>query len=151
MQDQLLFGSLHRTCEACQFVQFNDPKVATCAFVVQDQQVLLVKRGIAPEMGKWALPAGYVDYGEDPAQAAIRETQEETGLLVEITGLEEVMLTQALHAVILIIYRAHPIGGQLQAGDDAQDAAWFSFDALPEIAFESTQRMLARWLTTLPN
>lgn len=146
LEDQFHFGQVRPACPKCGFIHFQDPKVAAATFIVQGDQVLLVKRGIEPEMGRWALPAGYVDYGEDPALAAIRETAEETGLQVEIVGLEEVMLTHAVHAVILIVYRAIPIGGQLQAGDDAQEVGWFSQSELPDIAFESTQRVLGRWM-----
>lgn len=149
MTQQLIFGQERPTCPACHYVQFYDPKVASAAFVLEGQQVLLVKRGIEPELGKWALPGGYVDYGEDPAQAAIRETAEETGLQVEVTALEDVIFTQAIHPVILIVYRTRPIGGALLAGDDAEAVAWFDPGQWPAIAFESTQRVLSRWLATL--
>jgi len=143
MADREIFSKVHRACPACQFVQFYDPKVAACAFVVQENRVLLVKRGVEPEIGKWALPAGYVDYGEDPQQAAIRETSEETGIDIQISKLWDVMFYQM---VIVIIYQARVVGGSLQAGDDAVETGWFAADALPEIAFKSTQVVLEKWI-----
>lgn len=147
MQEGHVFGRDRRVCPSCGYIQFRDPKVAACTFIQQGGKVLLVKRAVEPEMGKWALPAGYVDYGEDPAEAAIRETREETGLQVEITGLYDVMLTHALNAVILIIYTARPISGELTAADDAEAVAWFAPHELPEIAFDSTRAVLRRWLS----
>lgn len=147
----LKFGSHRRICadDACGFVKFNDPKVAAVAFVIQDGKVLLVKRGVEPELGKWALPAGYVDYGEDPAQAAIRETREETGLEINITRLYDVMFYADTNKVIVIIYQGEPIGGQLSANDDAVAVGWFAPDALPDVAFESSQVVLRQWVASL--
>ncbi len=148
LADAEISGKVRRVCPACGFVQFHDPKVAVCVFIEQVGRVLLVKRGVEPELGKWALPAGYVDYGEEPQSAAIREAWEETGLQIEISALWDVMFYQGAKAVITIIYAGTVRGGILQAGDDAQEAAWFPPDALPEIGFESTRRALARWLTS---
>lgn len=145
LTDAEISGKLRRTCPACGFVHFHDPKVAVCIFVEQAGQVLLVKRGVEPELGKWALPAGYVDYGEAPESAAIREAYEETGLQIEISGLWDVLFYQGNKAVITLIYAGVMRGGILKAGDDALEAAWFPPDALPEIGFESTRRALARW------
>ncbi|MFP4321339.1 MAG: NUDIX domain-containing protein [Anaerolineales bacterium] len=146
--EKTVFGKLRRACSACGYVHFRDPKVAACAFVVDGGKVLLVRRGVAPELGKWALPAGYVDYGEDPERAAIRETHEETGLQIAISQLVDVMYYEAYLAVIVIIYQGYPVGGMLGAGDDALEAAWFAPDELPPVAFESTRAVLARWLSS---
>jgi ADP-ribose pyrophosphatase YjhB (NUDIX family) len=146
MRDAERFGQMRRVCPACHYVQFDDPKVAAGAFIQQDGKILLVKRGVEPEIGKWALPAGYVDYGEDPAEAAIRETLEETGLQIQITDLFDVILTHSLNEVIFIIYRAEPIGGELQADDDVEEVAWFGKDDIPEVAFDSTRLVIQRWL-----
>ncbi len=145
MDDQQIFGQWRQVCSACHYVYFRDPKVAACALVTHEERVLLVKRGSDPEAGKWALPAGFVDYGEDPAQAAIRETREETGLNIAITHLLDVMFYTDTHPVIVIIYWATLTGGTLAAADDAEAAEWFTAANLPEIAFESTRRALAAW------
>jgi len=135
---------MHRACPACGYIHFHDPKVAAVSFIEQAGKVLLVKRGIMPEMGKWALPAGYVDRGEDPQQTAVRETLEETGLAVEIIRLLDVMFTAP---VIVIIYAARVTGGDLLAGDDAEAVAWFAPDQLPELGFTSTEMIIQRWQT----
>ncbi len=60
-------------------MHFADPKVAACVLVDVNCEVLLVRRGTTPHRGKWVLPAGFVDAGEDPVAAGVREFREETG------------------------------------------------------------------------
>ena len=73
---------LHAVCPQCDWIHFEDPKVAAAVLVEQDGRVLLVRRVNEPYRGLWTLPAGFIDAGEDPAQAAERECLEETGLTV---------------------------------------------------------------------
>lgn len=147
MQDAERFGKRRRACSRCGYVHFEDPKVAAVVFVEQACRVLLVRRAADPERGKWALPAGYIDYGEHPAAAAAREVREETGLVVEITSLLDVQGGAAeLGASIVIIYAARVLSGTAQPLDDADAVGWFGRDdTLPEIAFASTRTMLAAW------
>jgi len=144
------FGQLRPTCPACGYVHFFDPKVAAAVFVEDGRRILLVKRGMEPEVGKWALPAGYVDAWEDPREAAVREVAEETGLEVRLTRLVDVFhSTTRPGASIIIVYAAVMTGGALCPHDDADAAAWFGPDEIPELAFESTRQMVARWIAGL--
>ncbi|NJL95308.1 MAG: NUDIX domain-containing protein [Anaerolineae bacterium] len=146
MQAVDLFGKRRQRCAQCGYIHFEDPKVAVAAHAVQGQQVLLVQRAVEPEIGKWALPAGYVDRGEDPRLAVLRELEEETSLLGEVTGLVEVFFnTSSAIPVIVIVYRVRVVSGSLMAGDDVTAAAWFRADALPTLAFESTRQVIAAW------
>ncbi len=147
VEDQVKFGRVRRFCPACGYIHFVDPKVAVVTFIERDGRVLLVKRGVDPERGKWSLPGGYVDFGEDPILAAVRETAEETGLTVEITRLVDV--TFPPNKVIVIAYAARVIDGTLGAADDVEDVGWFTPGDLPELAFESTQRLVSQWISDL--
>jgi ADP-ribose pyrophosphatase YjhB (NUDIX family) len=131
-------------CPACGWVHFEDPKVAAAVLVEQDGKVLLTRRASQPFKGKWSLPAGFVDAREDPARAAERECLEETGLIVRVTGLVDVVggREHERGADIVIIYRAEIIGGQVSAGDDADRAEFFLYDQLPDLAFQSNINLL---------
>lgn len=134
-------GKPRRFCPNCGFVHFSDPKVGVGVLVVADGRVLLVQRAVSPQKGKWSLPAGFIDHGEDPQQAAIRETREETNLQVEIISLLDLFYnppSEAGGASLFILYRAKWVGGALAAGDDAESAAFFDLSNLPELAFPST-------------
>ena len=85
------YGRERPVCAACGHTVFFDPKVAVVAFVVDDDRVLMVRRAHDPGKGGWALPAGFVEYDEDPARAAERETLEETGLIVRTDRLIDLL------------------------------------------------------------
>lgn len=144
---KLVQGKRRAVCTACGRVQYVDPKVAAGVFVEDNGRVLLVQRRFSPEKGKWSLPAGFVDAGEDPRLAAIRECAEETGLSVEVVELLDVFYGRidAASADLMLVYRALPTGGELAANDDARQAAFFGPEELPPLAFESTVRSVRRW------
>ena len=139
------YGSLRPVCPACGFVQFANPRVAAVVFVTDGDRVLLVKRGVPPEQGRWALAAGFVDLGERPQDAAVREMREETGLEVVIERMLDLSFNEA-DKVIVILYRARAVGGILAAADDVEEARWFAAAELPDLAFESTRRTVRAWL-----
>lgn len=104
-----------------------------------------MKRKIEPYRGHWTLPAGYQEYDETPEEAAVRESREECGLEVQIITLLDVLYTRddARKRANLNVYLCKPVGGLLRAGDDAEETAFFSIDALPaEIGFHNNQKIL---------
>ncbi|MBP1625646.1 MAG: putative ADP-ribose pyrophosphatase [Holophagaceae bacterium] len=143
---RMVHGRPRPACPDCRFVHFPNPRVAAVAFVTRENHVLLVKRGVQPEKGKWALPAGFIDLGEHPEKAAIREVKEETGLDITIERQMGLNFDPTSKAIV-ILYKAQTIGGSLAASDDAADARWFDRKDLPELAFESTRKAVQEWLT----
>ena len=139
LEDAEVSGKLRRRCPECRFVHFRNPGVGA-AVVVWDEagRLLLVKRGKnATRAGLWSIPAGYVDYGEDVRDAAARELSEETGLEADVG--EVVWVASNFHdpakLTVGIWFAGTVIAGNLQAGDDADEAAFFAVDALPPLAF----------------
>jgi ADP-ribose pyrophosphatase YjhB (NUDIX family) len=105
--------------------------------------VLLIRRAIDPGRGLWCFPGGYVDCGEDPAAAAVRECFEETGLTVDQLSLLDVSFNGR---VIVITYLAQAEGDAAPiAADDADQVGWFAPDHLPPLAFESMARPIELW------
>jgi ADP-ribose pyrophosphatase YjhB (NUDIX family) len=144
VQLEIRFGAQRPVCPQCGWIYFADPKVAAAVLVEQDGQVLLVQRSNDPQAGLWSLPAGFVDAWEDPARAAERECLEETGLVVKVTNLLDVIAGREhpQGADMVIAYRAEIVGGRLAAGDDARQAIFFPRAELPPLAFKATKRVL---------
>lgn len=144
LRQVIVSGRERPTCPECAWTYFPDPKVAVAVLVEDEGRVLLVQRIMQPGRGRWTLPAGFLDAGEDPKQATIRECLEETGLEIRITELRDVIAVQEHDrgAHILILYKGESLSGELTPGDDAGAVAFFSRDDLPPLAFASTETIL---------
>jgi 8-oxo-dGTP diphosphatase len=138
------FGKIHPVCPQCEWIHFDDPKVAAAVLVKQDDRILLVRRVNEPYRGLWTLPAGFVDAGEDPARAAERECLEETGLSVRVMRVLDVIAGKEHErgADFVILYQAEVLSGVLSPDDDADAAEWFDARALPPLAFSATQKAI---------
>ncbi len=139
-------------CPNCHFIHFLDPKVAVIGLVTHGSQVLLIRRAVDPAKGMWALPGGYMDAGEMPDAALQRELLEEVGLQVKIQALLDIFPMAGANGRspgIVLAYQAVPANGDaiaLVCDDDVCEAGWFTSAQLPaELAFESTQTLLALW------
>jgi ADP-ribose pyrophosphatase YjhB (NUDIX family) len=145
--DREIYGRTRRYCRDCDRVIFRDPKVAAGTIVEQEGKILLVRRGLGPGQGLWSIPAGFVEYDEAPSVTAVRECLEETGLEVAVAALLDIIsgTINSGEASFLIVYSGTVMGGVLQAGDDADNASFFSPEALPPLAFDSTKEALKRW------
>jgi len=129
--------------------------VPACGVLAVDDQgrVLLQRRR---DTGQWALPMGKMELGETPSQCAIRETREETGVLVRVTGLLGVF-SDPTHIVAYgdgeirqeyeVILLAAPVGGALTVNDEASDVRWVAPAGLGELDIHPTQwRQLNHYL-----
>lgn len=128
--------------------EYPHPAVTTdiVIFTVRDKslQVLLIKRGLDPFKGKWALPGGFLKMGESLDTCASRELAEEAGL--EGVYLEQLYTFGAVdrdprERVVSVAYFALIPSDNvtLHAGTDADDASWFKVDELPDLSFDHDQ------------
>jgi ADP-ribose pyrophosphatase YjhB (NUDIX family) len=143
----------YKVCRSCGFVFFPGPKLVAGCLVVDRQRVLLLRRGIEPQIGKWTFPGGYVDLGESPAAAALRETQEEVGMNVELRRVIGVYTDPAHPIAAVIVYLADPRAEEASVTDEATEVNYFAPADIPwqEIAFPTTHQALRDWLTILAN
>lgn len=138
-------GSIRPACESCGYVHYTDPKVAVGVLISDEQgRVLLMQRAQHPRKNLWSYPAGFVDAGEMVEDAAIRETQEEVGVTVELDGLLGVH-SETGNRVILVVYRGHIVRGEPRPGPESLAVDYFPTDVLPELAFDRDRGIIHDW------
>ncbi|HET8784998.1 MAG TPA: NUDIX hydrolase, partial [Candidatus Limnocylindrales bacterium] len=136
------------SCATCGHITYVNPRLVVTTLPVTDAgEIVLLRRGIEPGIGAWAQPGGFLEVDETVHQAAIRETQEETGLLVEpgaIIGL----YTRLEAAVVTIAFESKVVGGTARPTREALEIATFAPEAIPwsGLAFRTTMWMLRDWI-----
>lgn len=110
--------------------------------VSKDRTILLIRRGNPPYQGMWAFPGGFIETNEEMDVAAARELEEETGLKVNPSRMKLVYTAGKVgrdprfRTVSVIYYVELEKEMAVMGGDDASEAAWFSLEMLPELAFD---------------
>ena len=144
---QGLHGRERLVCPACQFIFWQNPVVGVAVVVMQDACIVLARRARGVYKGAWCIPCGYVEYDEDVREAAQREFQEETGLLVEVGEIYAVhsnFHNPASHSVG-IWFRGTVLSGTLRPDDDVDQVAYVSLQHLPDnVAFPTDRLVLAQ-------
>lgn len=125
------------------------PLVAVAALVLRGNELLLVRRASEPGRGKWSIPGGAVNLGERLREAVVREVHEETGLVVEVLDLLDVVEVikrdeegRVKYHYVIIDYLARPLSGQVRAASDALEARWVRLEDVPKLDITNTLRRL---------
>lgn len=153
---------MHRRGAVSRVEYWNDPGapspnslVPACGVLAADAdgRVLLQRRR---DTGQWALPMGKMELGETPSACAIRETREETGVVVALTGLLGVYSDPGhiveygdgeIRREYELIFLARPVGGEPAASDEASDVRWVAPADLVALDIHPTQwRQLDHYL-----
>ncbi|MHA1247123.1 MAG: NUDIX domain-containing protein [Candidatus Thorarchaeota archaeon] len=134
---------------------YRNPTPTVDIVILKENDLLLIRRGREPFRGKWALPGGFIEYGETAEEAAVREATEETGLTIElddILGVYSDPNRDPRKHILTVVFVAHPVRGEAKGGDDASEARWFQLDTIDEgtLAFDHglIVRDLKRWLVS---
>jgi ADP-ribose pyrophosphatase YjhB (NUDIX family) len=135
-------------CPACGYIAYVNPRlVITTLPLDADGRLVLLRRGIEPGRGAWAQPGGFLEVDETVTEAAIRETLEETGLIVEpgeIIGL----YSRLEAAVVVLALEATVVGGAFRPNPEALEIRAFGADQIPwsGIAFKTSYWAIRDWL-----
>jgi 8-oxo-dGTP diphosphatase len=132
-------------CLKCKTYYYENPlPVASTIVVNENREVLLVKRKNDPYRGMWCLPIGFAESGEEVAEAALRELEEEAGVIGEIMRLIDVdtIDNDFYGSLAIVTYEVKMTGGMVRPGDDAVEAKYFPIMELPELAWSSNMKAL---------
>lgn len=136
------------TCPNCGFVYYLNPTPTVQAWIDRDGSFLALRRNQEPFKGRWNMPGGFVEPGEDGPEAIAREVREETGLEI---GVERIIGIYAssygegaeTEPILDIAYLCRETGGEFEMSAESQEWKWFPLAELPEPAFEGERRALA--------
>ncbi len=139
-----------RVCDACGFVDYENPKVIVGSVAAWGDKVLLCRRAIEPRLGFWTLPAGYLEQHESAADGALREAWEEARARLEVDQLLAVYSIPRI-SQIQLIYRARLITDDVSAGPESQEVGLFSRAEIPweTLAFPSVHWALGHYYELL--
>ena len=130
-------------CPSCHVVHYENPLNVVGTIPIWNDQVLLCKRNIEPRLGKWTLPAGFMELGETVMQGAARETQEEAGAqfqMLELFSIMNVVRVGQVH----FFFRAQLTSPDFDPGHETQEARLFAEQDIPwdDIAFRTVRETL---------
>jgi ADP-ribose pyrophosphatase YjhB (NUDIX family) len=135
-------------CNNCGFIAYVNPRLVVSTIPVTDTgEAVLIRRGIEPGYGAWAQPGGFLEIDETAHEGAVRETLEETNLVIETTDLVGVY-SRPQAAVVVVCWEARIVGGRPQPTAEGLEVKAFAPDAIPwpRIAFQTTAWALTDWL-----
>jgi ADP-ribose pyrophosphatase YjhB (NUDIX family) len=154
---RLAFGPVHgedrerHHCTGCGYVTYVNPRlVATTLPVMSSGEVVLIRRAIPPGVGTWAQPGGFLEADETVIQGAVRETLEETCLVVEPTGIVGIY-PQPRASVVVVVFTAAIVGGHMQVTPESLDVRAFAIDDIPwdGLGFSTTLWAMRDWVRSV--
>lgn len=122
-------------CPSCDFVDYRNPLPVAVAVAARDKRFLLIKRGIPPRKGAWGSPSGFIEVGETPEEACLRELKEEAGVSGEIVKLIRVARREdpEIYGDMLVVVYLVKVGdGEPVPGVEAEEAKFFDIGELPD-------------------
>ena len=146
-------GSFVQVCPNCGWTHYFNPIPSSAILpVLPDGRLVFIRRKNEPFAGKWAIPSGFIEYGETPEEAALRELKEETGLTGKIESLLDISEKESYvyGSVLVITYIVHVTGGEMQAADDAKEIAAFAWENLPKIEIAIFEKVLKKFKKSFP-
>jgi ADP-ribose pyrophosphatase YjhB (NUDIX family) len=146
-------GFSREKCAHCGWVHYHNSRPTTAAIISQADKILLSRRAVAPQQGKWDVPGGFLEETENPVAGLEREIKEELGVEIEVGQLIGAFAPTLYrfqgqdYYNLDLFYEAKIVKGKPQPmpGTDVAELSWFSPNNLPEIAFSSVKKAIEVW------
>ena len=141
-------GNGRHYCSKCKTIHYENPKPTATLICPRNKEILLVKRAVNPGKGLWGLPGGFIERGEDPETAAVRELKEETqldGRVIKTLGTCSHFNTMFGDVLLIGLEVQIDSWSNMQAGDDAEEAAVFPLWKRPKLAFPCHEKIVSMY------
>jgi len=138
---------LRFTCKDCGKIYYENPRLVVGTIPIFENKILLAKRGIEPQKGKWNLPAGFLEMDETSEEGAIRETIEETGAEILDLSVHTVFQSDSNHLYILFL--ANLKSNKFNTTPESTEIQFFDYNNIPwnELAFTSNEFALKSFIS----
>lgn len=116
--------------------EYRNPALTVDSIIISENKVVLIKRLNNPYKDSWALPGGFVEYGESVEDATVREAKEETGLdicLDKLIGVYSDPDRDPRGHTVTVAYKCSIAGGNLKSSSDAKEAKFFTIDEIKDV------------------
>lgn len=154
LQKKIIENRERNFCSKCGWIHYTNPLPVAVGVVVNTRgEILIARRNTPPGVGKWALPGGFIEAGETPAEACLRELHEEIGIEGNINALLGVYNreTQMYGQVLIIAYKVSVLNDTLVLNDEVQEANFFTTDSIPAIHFTAHRKIIDDFLCRFYN
>jgi len=134
LQIGMIDGRMRKYCPKCDFVDYKNPLPVALAVAVKDKKFLLIKRGLAPKKGMWGFASGFIEIGETPEEACLRELKEETGVsgrIAKLVGVIRIDDKEIYGDMLIVAYLVKVKDEKLAPGSEVEDARFFDIPELP--------------------
>lgn len=142
-------GKVRPTCNECGWIFYKNPIPVVCCLILNDaDEIVLIKRGVEPNVGAWAFPSGYMEIYQTPETAAVTEMKEETNLDGEVVKLLGYKMSPNpfYEKVVSMGFLMKVTGGEIKGGDDALDAKYVKLSEIKNLPFISQNYYLDKLL-----
>jgi ADP-ribose pyrophosphatase YjhB (NUDIX family) len=122
-------------CPNCDFIDYKNPLPVAVAIALKGKKVLLIKRGVPPAKGMWGPPSGFIEVGETPEEACLRELREEAGVsgqIVRLLGVNRLGDKEVYGDMLMVRYLVNAGDEEITPGDEVEDARFFDITELSE-------------------
>jgi ADP-ribose pyrophosphatase YjhB (NUDIX family) len=146
LTQKVRYGHQRLVCRECRQILYVNPAVGVAVLVRRREEILWGRRKSGRFAGHWCIPCGYVEWGEEVRAAAVREFQEETGLIVELGPVLSVHSNfhDSERLTVGLWFAGQVVGGTLKPGDDLDQVGFYPLSSPPApLAFPTDELVLA--------
>jgi 8-oxo-dGTP diphosphatase len=153
LERRVIEGKERMACSRCGFIDYKNPLPVVVAIAVKNKRFLLIKRGLAPRKGTWGWASGFVEVGETPEEACLRELKEETGVsgkIIRLAGVARIEDKEVYGDMLAARYLVSAGDEELAPSSEVEDVRYFDRDELPRHFADRFKHIIEQVMNEIP-